>query len=67
MLENYLSNITKNCLSKMHIKLETYIKARTEGTARNIAIYFCKFMLFFKHSAVFRVLQHLKSLNSLQE
>ena len=52
MLENYLSNITK---------------ARTEGTARNIAIYFCKFMLFFKHSAVFRVLQHLKSLNSLKE
>ena len=30
----------------MHIKLETYIKARTEDTARNIAIYFCKFMLF---------------------
>ena len=51
----------------MHIKLETYIKARTEGTARNIAIYFCKFMLFFKHKAVFRVLQHLKSLNSLKE
>ena len=59
MLENYFHNVTRNCLSKMHIMLKLTIKS--EGTAGNIALYFCKFMLFLKHGAVFKVL-HLNHL-----
>ena len=65
MLKNYFSNVTRNCLSKMHIMLETYNKARRYCWKHSPL--FLQIHTIFKYGAVFKVSQHSKSLHSLKE